>query len=299
MPLASMTGFARSEGSGYGLRWVWEIKSVNGKGLDVRTRLASGFEALEVDIKPLLAQMVTRGTITVSLSVKEETSSLSVSLNTTLLDYYRQTAQHLHKQYGLSMPSAGELLNLRGVIEQGSELAEDVLAKRVHALLPSLDQAIAKLLKIRQEEGNRLEAILQKMLQEITHKVEAAQALADGQAQLLHEKLTSRLADLLGPEATINGASINPDRLAQEVALLALKSDVREEIERLQAHLQAAQDLLTQKSPSGRAFDFLAQEFNREANTLCAKANSIELTRVGLELKSLIDQLREQVQNIE
>jgi uncharacterized protein (TIGR00255 family) len=294
MPLASMTGFARSEGNGYGLRWVWEIKSVNGKGLDVRTRLASGFEALEVDIKPLLAQMLSRGSITVSLSVKEETPAPSVTINTPLLDYYRQAAQQLHKQHGLSLPSAGELLNLRGVIELNSEIGEETPAKRAHALLPSLDQAIAKLVKIRQEEGVRLEILLQKMLQDIAQKIEAAKALAADQARTLHEKLNARLADLLGSEA-----SINPERLAQEVALLALKSDVREELDRLQAHLQAAFVLLAQNTPTGRAFDFLIQEFNREANTLCAKANSIELTRVGLELKSLIDQLREQVQNIE
>jgi uncharacterized protein (TIGR00255 family) len=295
MPLRSMTGFARTDGAADGLRWVWELRSVNGKGLDVRARLAPGFEALEVDIKPLLGQQLSRGSVSVALTVREESASALPQVNAAALDRYVQLATRLSAETGLAPPTLGELLSLRGVIDSGGDmLDEEAQATRRRRLLPSLDAAIAKLQQARAEEGERLCAVIHGLLEQISAKVDAAASLADSQAPQQRDKLMARLADLLGPDARLD-----KDRLEQEVALLALKADVREELDRLRAHLAAAHALLAKAEPTGRAFDFLAQEFNREANTLCSKAATNELTRIGLDLKALIDQLREQVQNIE
>jgi uncharacterized protein (TIGR00255 family) len=295
MPLMSMTGFARADGLADGLRWVWELRSVNGKGLDVRARLATGFDALEVDIKPLLAQQLSRGSVTVTLTVREDAAAQLPQVNLAALERYVQLAKRLSDETGLAAPSLGDLLALRGVIDSGGDvLDEEAQAARRRRLLPSLDQAIIKLRQARAEEGERLAAVIQGLLAQISDRVEAAAALADAQASLQREKLQARLAELLGGDSRVDA-----DRLAQEVALLALKADVREEIDRLRAHLAAAQALLAKQEAVGRAFDFLAQEFNREANTLCSKAATTDLTQIGLDLKALIDQLREQVQNIE
>lgn len=292
--LSSMTGYARVDASGDGRSWSWELRSVNAKGLDVRVRLPSGLEALDVDVKPLLAQYVSRGSISVTLTLVADAATLPPSVNDGLLAHYADWALRLHERFALPLPSGAELLALPGVLmtTAAPALEDDTLARR--RLLPALDQAAAALARARQEEGARLAAILARMIDALNEATSRARTIAADQPQRLASRLSDKLADLLADERRVD-----PERVAQEVALLAAKADVREELDRLESHCEAARTLLAEAGPIGRAFDFLAQEFNREANTLCAKATIPELTAVGLEIKTLIDQLREQVQNIE
>lgn len=292
--IASMTGYARADDAADGLRWTWELRSVNAKGLDVRARLASGYEALDVDVKPLVAQYVTRGAVNVTLVVAADAGTHLPAVNEALLAHYANWALELHSRFGLPLPSGAELLALRGALDTPPERTSDEDAARCRKLLPSLDAAAAGLARARREEGARLAAILSELIDAIARALDQARIAAAAQPQRLAERLTATLEDLL-----VGDRRVDPDRLAQEVALLAAKADVREELDRLGAHIAAARELLAAQGPVGRKFDFLAQEFNREANTLCSKAATPALTSLGLELKTLIDQLREQVQNVE
>ncbi len=293
-PIASMTGFARTEGLVGSTAWVWELRSVNGRGLEPRFRLPNGWEALEQGFKDALAKAFKRGNITANLTLKRE-SEAKLSLDPAALDQVLALAMSLHERIpGAPPPRAEALLALPGVMRQA---AADPAEERAAASAPvqaGFTQALDALVLARQREGARLAETLNGQLHEIT----ALHALAAEQAKdQPHHQRTRMLENLTALLREV--PALPEERIAQEVALLAARSDVREELDRLTAHIAAAHALMREGINIGRRFDFLVQEFNREANTLCSKSASVALTTTGLKLKATIEQLREQVQNIE
>lgn len=292
----SMTGYARVSGEQSGLGWVWEVKSVNGRGLDVRTRLPPGYDFLDLPVRDAVQKRLKRGNVTVNLNITHKTQQGAVAVNEALLDQLIALSRRWQeKAPDLAAPRLDGLLGLRGVLENG-EAAEAAgedseIAK---LLLVECDKALAQLEAMRGDEGKRLAEVLTDHLNEIAFLVTDAVGSAALDPVQLKAKLRQSVAALL--EA---GAPVSEDRLAQEVALQLGRADVREELDRLGAHLTAARKMLASNEPVGRKLDFLCQEFNREANTLCSKSNDIALTRIGLGLKAAIEQFREQVQNIE
>ena len=293
MGIASMTGFARTEGDGLGISWVWEIKSVNGKSLDLRLRLAQGFDALEPQLRALLAQRFRRGNFSASLAVIR-TAPAVLRVNRETLAQIVALMNELAGEIEAAPPRLDGLLALRGVVESAEEESHTILDARRRAVLDSWAMGLDRLALARTEEGARLAVVLRRQLAEIAALVDAAEGCAAAQPAVIRGRLQMTLASVadLVP-------SMLEDRIAQEMALLIARSDVREELERLRAHIDQAADLLLQEAAVGRRLDFLCQELNREANTLCSKSADIELTRVGLALKAAAEQFREQVQNIE
>lgn len=293
MGIASMTGFARSEGDVLGISWVWEIKSVNGKSLDLRVRLGPGFDSLEPQLRALLTQRFRRGNVSANLGVTR-TAPAAVRVNRETLAQLVGLMKELAGEIEAAPPRIDGLLALRGVVETVEDEADAVLEERRQAVLASWANALEKLTDARAEEGARLATVLRTQLADMTRLVEAAAACAAAQPAAIRERLQTMLVNL---------ADLVPgmpeERVAQEMALLVARSDIREELERLRAHLGQAADLLQQEEAVGRRLDFLCQELNREANTLCSKSADIELTRIGLSLKAAVEQFREQVQNIE
>jgi uncharacterized protein (TIGR00255 family) len=295
MTIKSMTGFARAAGQWQSISWIWEIKSVNGRNLDMRCRLPSGFEALELPLRRKIAEHLTRGSVSASLTLRGQMRDAGVRINRDILDQLISLAGAMGKHEGVEPARLDGLLNVTGVvtIEEG-DYSDDDLAAREALMLKSLDQALAALTGARAEEGGRLQAVLARHLDEIARLAEEARDCPAASPEAIRQKFEARIGEFLG-----NMAGVDPARLAQEAALLATRADVREELDRLFSHIKAAEDLLKSREAVGRRFDFLAQEFNREANTLCSKSNDADLTRIGLDLKARIDQFREQVQNIE
>ena len=295
MTLRSMTGFARSAGVHGAMRWHWELRSVNGRGLDLRLRVPPGFEALEPIVRERLAQQLARGSISVSLSVQRESPVSDVRLNEELLAKVLVAIDRIQAAGDFERPRPDGLLGLRGVLEivEQEESEAEVEARQI-AMMASLDTAIAGMIDARTSEGKRLEPVLQAHLTAVDTLVDKVSASAARTPEAVRLRLKEQVAKLLDATHTLDEA-----RLYQEAAMIAQRADVEEELKRLKAHVGAARDLLASSTPVGRKLDFLAQEFNREANTLGAKSNDLEITRLGLELKAVIDQLREQVQNIE
>lgn len=295
MPLASMTGFARSEGHHGDIGWSWEIRSVNGRGLDLRSRVPAGAEALEPRIRPAVAARFARGSINVTLSVSEAASAPRLRLNREVLDQVLPLLDELRGRIDAAPPSLDGLLRLRGVLEPVEEAeSADARAAREEAMAADLEAALEALAAARAEEGARLEDMLTGHLDRIRDLAGEARTCAGARPDAIRTRLTERLAALTGQVP-----ALSEERLAQEVALLAAKGDIAEELDRLDAHLAAAAELIAEGGAVGRRLDFLCQEFNREANTLCSKSSDIALTRVGLEIKAAVEQLREQVQNVE
>jgi uncharacterized protein (TIGR00255 family) len=295
MAVTSMTGFARADGAHGDLTWHWEAKSVNGRSLDVRCRLPQGLEGLEVGIRDCAAKFFRRGSLQVALQLSRGAAGADVRLNEPVVEALIRVAESLRERLQSPPVRVEYLLGLRGVIEIAEPVEdEETAAAREAAMLDSLSAAFADLAAMRAREGQKLEALIVDQIDRIAALTEAARNSPERSSETIRIRLVEQIARLL--EA---GPSLDPDRLHQEAVMAAQKSDIQEEIDRLTAHVQAGRDLLTAPEPVGRKFDFLAQEFNREANTLCAKAYGRELTRIGLELKSVIDQLREQVQNLE
>lgn len=295
MPISSMTGFARASGGHDGLHWQWEIKSVNGKALDVRCRLPAGFEALEAGIRPAVSQAFRRGTLQVSLNVSGSAQAETVRLNAAALEQLVAAGEALRDRIGGEPLRADVLLSLRGVLEVvAPEEDEAAIERRNAAMLASFGEALAALGLAREEEGARLQVIVAAQVSRIA---ELAQAARDNPARSV-EAIKARLAELVA-RLMETGAAFDRDRLHQEAVLAATRSDIQEELDRLFSHVEAARALLASNEAIGRKFDFLAQEFNREANTLCSKAADRTMTGIGLDLKTVIDQMREQVQNIE
>lgn len=295
MTLKSMTGFARADGMHGDTSWHWEARSVNGRNLDLRLRLPSGFDGLEIRARSLAQEKLSRGNCTISLWLKRESGQTEIRLNEAALRQAQAVAERAQDVTGLKRPRLDTLLGMRGVVEtvEGEE-SEEAQAALSHALIASLAAALDELVRARAGEGERLQAVIEKQLAAIGGLVERAAGASARQPEAIAMRLGEQIARL-----TEQGSVLDPERLHQEALLLAAKADIQEELDRLRAHVAAANELIDSDQPVGRKFEFLAQEFNREANTICSKAADIEISRTGLELKTVIDQLREQVQNIE
>lgn len=295
MPISSMTGFARASGERQGLFWQWEIKSVNGKALDVRLKLPSGFEALETPVRAALAAAFRRGNLQVSLTISGQMGRETVRLNQDILDRLVAAGETLRDRIGGEPLRADVLLSIKGVVEVTTEPeAEGEAEARNAAMLRSFDEALKALSAARREEGDRLNAVVQAQVLRIAELAGAARDNPSRTPQAIRARLAEQVHRLME-----TGAPLDQDRLHQEAVIAATRADIQEELDRLASHVGAAQALLASSDAVGRKFDFLAQEFNREANTLCSKASDRSLTAIGLDLKTVIDQLREQVQNIE
>jgi uncharacterized protein (TIGR00255 family) len=295
MTLKSMTGFARADGVHGDTSWFWEVRSVNGRSLDIRLRLPSGLERLEAGTRSLCQEKLARGNCTVSLAVKRETGLMEIRLNEAALAQALAVAERARGLSDLKAARLDTLLAMRGVVETAEpQESEEEQAALTHALLAGLAAALDQLVRVRAAEGERLQRVIEKQLGTIEELVGRATAAVARQPEMLAARLKEQIARL-----SETGVSLEPERLHQEALLLAAKADIQEELDRLRAHVAAANELTASGEPAGRKLEFLAQEFNREANTICSKASDIEISRTGLELKSVIDQLREQVQNIE
>ncbi|HLJ72221.1 MAG TPA: YicC/YloC family endoribonuclease [Roseiarcus sp.] len=295
MPLSSMTGFARAAGAAGAYRWAFELKSVNAKGLDLRLRLPPGFDRIEAEARARLGKALARGTCFATLTAQREGGSGEAKINMGTLTALAQAARLAAEQAGLAPPTIDGLLGLRGVVDfvEAAE-EEDNLAAACAGALKSLDEAIAALVAMRQNEGAALAAFLDERLTAIAALTQAADENPGRRPEAIRERLAQSVAALLE-----SSRGFDENRLHQEAVLLAAKADIREELDRLKTHVAATRDLIRQGGPVGRRLDFLAQELAREANTLCAKSNDVALTAIGLDLRSQIEQLREQIQNVE
>lgn len=292
-----MTGFASRKGQGVGVGWAWEMRAVNGKGLDLRLRVPDWIDGLETALRGEITQRIQRGNVSLTLRVTREQPESAVQINPAtlraVLDALQQ-AERMAEATGLVLgaTTAAEILAMRGVLETAT--AQEDTAPLRAALLADLPALLADFDAMRQAEGAQLARLLASQIDSIAALTRQARDLAAARRDQMAASLRENLARVLA-----NADGVDETRLAQELALIAVKTDVAEELDRLDAHIAAARDLLAQAGPVGRKFDFLMQEFNREANTLCSKAQSGALTRVGLDLKHVIDQMREQVQNVE
>ena len=295
MPLASMTGYARADGQAGDVIWTWATRSVNGRSLDVRCRLPAGMDGLEQVVRTAVADRMARGHVSVSMQLTRPTGTMSVEVNRALLDQLLGLARDLDGARGVAPPRLDGLLASRGVIElREREETEDERAVRDHAMRASLGEALDALVMARSDEGQRLGDILVRHLDDIARLTAAARRATAAQPEAIKARLREQVAALLD-----NAPALPVEQLAREAALLMVKADVREELDRLDAHTAQARGILVDGGAAGRRLDFLAQEFNREANTLCSKSADLALTRIGLQLKEAIDRVREQVQNIE
>ena len=296
MAPSSMTGFARAAGQNEALSWTWEVKSVNGRGLDARLRLPGGFEALEPKLRAALAARLRRGNVHVTLQVRRMAVAAGLRVNDEMLDWLVGEVRRLEGRLGLNAapvdPAA--LLAMRGVIEVEEEDPAALLETAGAALLESFETALDELVAMRRAEGARLAEALRAQVDRIAELAKAARDNPARSPEAIRARLREQVRRLLEADG-----ELDEGRLYQEAVLLAARADIEEELDRLDSHVAAARELLAADEAVGRRLDFLAQEFNREANTLCAKSNDAEITRIGLALKAVIDQFREQVQNIE
>ena len=298
-PLASMTGFSRTEGVDAGLTWAWELRSVNGRGLDLKMRLPGGFDALEPGLRDLAGKALKRGNVGASLTMKREDRQRLVADPAVLDDLLSLATAIAARIPGAPPPRAELLLALPGVMRPPTAAEEGVPEDALAAVRAGFAAALAGLVAARQEEGARLAGLLGAQLDTIAALCAQAEAEAADQPRLQRDRMMENLSALLRDDQFKAGQGLPAERIAQEVALLATRADVREELDRLAAHVDAARQLLREGDGIGRRFDFLVQEFVRETNTLCSKSASVPLTATGLKLKAVIEQMREQVQNVE
>ena len=296
MPLQSMTGFARLDGRTGRHQWAWELRSVNGKGLDLRLRLPQGFERLEPEIRRIASAHFTRGNIQATLNIQAGEVRVEAVVNEAALQAVLDLRKDLEGKVDPAPIRFDTLLGIRGVVDF-RDVADDPaeLEALDRDILAGLEKAAAAMAAMREAEGAALTAVLLTQIaavEKLTSLVETDQSRSPEQ---IRARLESQIAALLDGTS----GALDRDRLHAEVAILATKADVREEIDRLKSHISAARDLLAKGGPVGRKLDFLAQEFNRESNTICSKSNSAAVTAAGIELKVVIDQFREQVQNLE
>ncbi len=295
MALSSMTGFARSHGVCGSYTWAWEIKSVNGKGLDLRLRMPPGWDAIDGPVRARLSEVLARGSVQASLTIERSGAAPTVRINPDILDAVLGALKQLRPRVDATPPSLDGLLALKGVMEVSeTEESEEERRGAETAVIKGFADAIGALAEMRRQEGAVLGNLLSARMSEIAALAERADKSPGRQPEAVRARLAQQVATLLE-----QSEKFDPDRLHQEAILIATKADVREELDRLAAHATQARNLIGQGGPVGRRLDFLAQEFNREANTLCAKANDVELTNIGLELKAAVEQFREQVQNVE
>ncbi len=296
MTISSMTGFARADGSTDGLSWIWEARSVNGRGLDVRLRLPPGYEALEILARDAVAKRFARGSISLSLSIEKQQTNGAIRLNEQVLADVIKAADRVSTLSGATKPDAAQLLMIKGVLETSDQATEDAAARasREKTILQSLEVALDKLGEARRAEGARLGGVIHDQISQIEQLAATVRVSPSRAPEAVMTRLKDAIARLVDTTA-----ALDDQRLHQEAVLIATRADVEEELQRLSAHVAAARDILAERGSVGRKLDFLAQEFNREANTLCSKANAVDITRLGLQLKTVIDQFREQVQNVE
>jgi uncharacterized protein (TIGR00255 family) len=295
MALSSMTGFARGHGVAGSYAWAWEIKSVNAKGLDLKLRLPPGWDAIEAPLRTRAAEALARGSVFANLTVTREGVAPVARVNEPVLTALLTTLKGLAGKVAVAPPTLDGILALRGVIEvTEAEENEDERRAAEAAVVAGFAQALKDLNQMRRHEGEALGRILAARLAEIATLTARAEAAPGRKPEAIKARLAEQIATLMDASTRFD-----PDRLHQEAIMLATKADIREELDRLTAHVAQVRKLLADGGPIGRKLDFLAQEFNRESNTLCAKANDVELTNIGLELKAVVEQFREQVQNLE
>lgn len=294
----SMTGFATRRGQFEAQSWVWDMRSVNGKGLDLRLRVPDWIDGLEAQLRAVMSKRLNRGNVSLTLKISREAGADTpmrinpAALASALAMLAEVEAKAMDIGVTLAQASQADILSLRGVMEQASD-ADDT-APLLAALIADFDDLLSELLVMRANEGRALQSVILDQLDQIEALVQDATAAADARRNVAAETLRDNVTKLMQAADTLD-----ENRIAQELALLAVKADVTEELDRLRAHISAARTLVAADAPMGRKLDFLMQEFMREANTLCAKAQAAALTRVGLDLKTVIDQMREQVQNVE
>src|SRR5947207_2615234 len=295
MALSSMTGFARCNGTNGAYAWSWELRSVNGKNLDLRLRLPPGWDAVEASVRAKAAEVLSRGTIYGTLSARREGVAPVVRVNEPVLAAVLSTMREVAQRVETAPARLDGLLALKGVIEvmDQEESEEDRRAAEL-AVIAGFGEALAALAGMRRQEGAALAGVLETRLDEIGRLADRAEATPGRRPEAIRSRLAEQVAVLVGASDRFDA-----DRLHQEAILIASKADVREELDRLVAHVAQARRLLEAGGPAGRKLDFLSQELNRESNTLCAKSNDVELTNIGLELKTVVEQFREQVQNLE
>lgn len=295
MAFSGMTGFARIDGAGEGVRWTWEARSVNGRALDLKAKLPLGFDALEPALRSEAYARFKRGSLQVALSVRREAEApTAFRIDTAFVDAVVKAGAAYVESGEVERPRWDGLMALRGAVIQGEAPAEEGPSPALLAALTTdLAAVLEVLLAARRQEGAGLRQVLGGQVEEIARLVAEAEAVAADAPEALRDRLLKRLEPLLGE------TPLDPQRLAQEAAILAAKADVREELDRLRAHVREARALLDGTEPAGRKLDFLVQELNREANTLCSKASEMALTSIGLALKAVIDQFREQASNVE
>jgi len=297
MTLASMTAFARVQGESGAVRWTWELRSVNGKNLDLRIRIPTGLEALEPKIRERCSKVLRRGNVTLGLSMQRDQGEAVLSINENALEAVLAAIELLKARVpDVSQPSLDGILSQKGVFELKEPEDDEETRSVLHsALLTTLDRALLDLVDMRHTEGTAISKVLNAQIDKISDLTNAAEALPARTLEAIRTRLQAQVAALLD----VSNGQLDAQRLHQEAAILATKADIREELDRLHAHVKAVRDLTEKGGAIGRRLDFLAQEFNRETNTLCSKSNDVALTTIGLDLKSVIDQMREQIQNLE
>lgn len=292
--VTSMTGFARADGAYENWRWTWELKSVNGRGLEMRFRLPPGADQIEPLLRTALQKKIKRGSVFANLQVSASGSDAKVQINAAVLNEAIKAVENISEKIDCAPPRAEAILALRGVMEPADDAMDDAQrAKLDAAFIKSFGKAVDALLTARQQEGEAMAAVLADHISSVESLTKKAMDNAAASLSAIRERISAQLNELL------EGNAVQEDRLAQEASIMAVKADIREEIDRLTAHVAAARTLLARGGAVGRELDFLTQEFNRETNTLCSKAQDITLKQTGLDLKKVIDQMREQVQNIE
>ena len=290
-----MTGFARQDGAFGETSWAWEFRAVNGKGLDVRLRLPPGFERLEVPVRKACTSALSRGNVQANLTITASTNLSMPAINPTALESVLSAIKDIDEKAHTSHSTAAQILALRGVLEMSEpESTEESNEALDAALLASLEEALKALSAHRAAEGAVLGVVLLAHVDEIERLSGKAEADSSRTPEIITARLEEQVSKLVDASATLDR-----DRLHQEAIMLATKADIREELDRLTAHVASARELLSDAGPIGRKLEFLAQEFNREANTLCSKSNAVSVTEIGLAMKVVIDQFREQVLNIE
>ena len=295
MTLSSMTGFARSQGLSAPYTWAWEVKSVNAKSLDLRLRLPPGWDAIEVPVRARAADKLARGALQAALSIAREGVPPIVRVNEGVLEAVLKAMQSLAGRVAAEPARLDGILGVKGVIEVvDAQERDDERRTAEAAVLAGFESALAGLAQMRHHEGEALGRVLSERLSEVAALIARADAAPGRRPEAIRQRLSEQVAALQD-----NSTRLDADRLYQEAILLAAKADVREELDRLKAHVEQARKLIAGGGAIGRRLDFLAQELNREANTLCAKSNDVELTNIGLELKTVVEQFREQVQNLE
>jgi uncharacterized protein (TIGR00255 family) len=295
MKISSITGFARESGSAGPYQWAWELKSVNGRGLEVRVRTPAGLESAGEEARGVVAKSLTRGQVQLMLSLTRSAGATRIRVNREALASLLSALEGLELPASVQPASLDGLLQVRGVVEVEDEMADPAASELLsNALRDGVARAVEALKLARRSEGAALVEILRAQLDTIERLVDEADAAPGRRPEAVRARIEAQLAELLDGKS-----ALDPVRLHQEAVLIATRADIREELDRLKAHVASARTLLAGGGPVGRRLDFLAQEFGREANTLCSKANDVALSKIGLELKSVVEQFREQVQNVE